>query len=203
MKPWQYLLLGVLIGLLATGAILLMSQPDRGVAIKLQPAPSPTPTSEPRPTATSPPIVVEISGQVMKPGIYTLEKGSRLLDLIEHAGGLTNQADKERVNNVFILRDGDYFYIPAVGERIPDTARNAPGNNPLIDTSHFDYPLNLNTATQEALESLPGIGPSKARDIINYREQIGAYESVDELVNVPGIGPTTLDSIREYLIVEP
>ncbi len=203
MKPWQYLLLGVLIGLLATGAILLMSQPERGVAINLQPAPSPTPTSEPKPTATPPPIFVEINGQVNKPGIYTLEKDSRLLDLIDHAGGLTSQADNDRVNNVFILRDGDYFYIPAIGETIPDTARNAPGNHPLVDASIFDYPLNLNTATQEALESLPGIGPSKAKDIINYREQVRAYENVDDLLNVPGIGSATLDSIREYLIIEP
>jgi len=203
MKPWQYLLLGILIGLLATGAILLMSQPERGAAINLQPAPSPTPTSEPNPTATPLPIFVEINGQVNTPGIYTLEKDSRLMDLIENAGGLTNQADRDRVNNVFILRDGDYFFIPAVGEIIPETARNAPGNNLLIDTSQFDYPLNLNTATQEALESLPGIGPTKAKDILSYREQVGAYDNVDELLNVPGIGPSTLDSIREYLIVEP
>lgn len=203
MKPWQYLLLGVLIGLLAAGAILLMSRQDRGVAITLQPAPSPTPTDEPKPTATALPIFVEIKGQVTNPGIYTLKKDSRLMDLIEHAGGLTNQADKDRVNNVFMLRDGDYFYIPAVGELIPEIARNAPGNNPLLNTSSFDYPLNLNTATQEALESLPGIGPAKAKDIINYRELVGAYENVDELLNIPGIGPTTLDSIREYLIVEP
>ena len=203
MKPWQYLLTGVLIGLLVTGAILLISQPERGDAITLRPAPSPTHTAVPKPTATPSPILVQINGQVARPGIYTLEQESRLMDLIDLAGGLTNQADVKRVNNVFILRDGDYFYIPAIDERIPETARNAPGNNPLDDAASFDYPLNLNTATQEALESLPGIGPSKATDIITYRDAMGAFENVDDLLNVPGIGPTTLESIREYLIIEP
>jgi len=203
MKPWQYLLTGVLIGLLATGTILLISQPERGVAIALRPAPTPTHTAVPKPTATPSPILVLINGQVARPGVYTLEKESRLMDLIDLAGGLTYEADVKRVNNVFILRDGDYFYIPAIDESIPETARNSPGNNPLNDSASFDYPLNLNTATQEALESLPGIGPSKARDIIAYRDEMGAFQTVDDLLNVPGIGPTTLDSIREYLIIEP
>lgn len=202
MKPWQYLLTGVLIGLLATGAILLMSRPERGVAITLKPAPTPTHTPLPKPTATKTPILVLINGQVTNPGIYTLEKDSRLMDLIELAGGITNQADVNRINNVFILRDGDYFYIPAVDEKIPETARNATGNKVLDESSHFEYPLDLNTASKEALESLPGIGPTKAMDIIDYREQMGPFTTVDDLLNVPGIGPTTLESIREYLIID-
>lgn len=203
MKPWHFLLTGVLVGLLVTGAILLMSRPERGVAITLRPAPSPTPTPSPKPTATPTPILVQIKGHVVNPGIYQLHKESRLMDLIELAGGLTNQADLNRVNNVFILRDGDYFYIPAIGEIIPETARNAPENFLLDNSANFEYPLNLNTATQEALESLPGIGPTKAKDIIAFRDQSGSFESVDDLLNIPGIGPSTLEAIREYLIIEP
>jgi len=149
------------------------------------------------------PIQVLIKGQVNLPGIYKPDKEARLYDLIELAGGLTEKADIDRVNNVFILRDGDYFYVPSIGEKIPDTARNAPGNNPLDDASYFDYPLNLNTASQAALESLPGIGPTKAMDIITYRDQVGAFKTVDDLLNIAGIGPSTLDAIREYLVVEP
>lgn len=203
LKPWLYILCGVLFGLLAAGAILLISQPERGHPIALTPAPSPTPSSLPKPTATPSPIQVLIKGQVAKPGIYQLDKETRLSDLIELAGGLTELADVNRVNNVFILRDGDYFYIPANNEIIPETARNAPGNNPLDAADYFDYPLDLNEATQEALESLPGIGPSKASDIISFREQMGPFSSVEDLLNIPGIGPTTLESIREYLIVQP
>lgn len=203
MKPWLLILTGVLIGLLAAGGILLISQPERGIPITLMPAPTLTPTGLPKPTATPAPIEVLIKGQVNMPGIYKLEKETRLYDLIELAGGLTVNADIDRVNNVFILRDGDYFFIPTIGENIPETARNAPGNNPLDDTSYFDYPLNLNTASQTDLESLPGIGPAKATDIITYRDQVGAFKTVDDLLNVAGIGPSTVDAIREYLVVEP
>lgn len=203
MKPWVYILTGVLIGLLATGAILLLSQPDQGTPITLLPAPTPTQTASPKPTTTPAPIQVLIKGQIARPGVYTLEKESRLLDLIELAGGLTQLADENRVNDVFILRDGDYFYIPSPGEKIPEIARNAPGNNPLDDPTIFEYPLDINTTTQEALESLPGIGPSKAAEIITYRDQVGLFESVNDLLNVPGIGPTILESIREYLTIEP
>ena len=203
MKPWLLILTGVLIGLLAAGGILLIAQPERGVPITLMPAPTHTPTGMPKPTTTPMPIQVMIKGQINTPGIYNLDKESRLFDLIELAGGLTENADIDRVNNVFILRDGDYFYIPSIGEKIPDTARNAPGNNPLDDLSFFDYPLNLNTATQAELESLPGIGPTKAMDIITYRNLVGAFKTVDDLLNITGIGPSTLDAIRQYLIVEP
>ncbi|MFU8827266.1 MAG: helix-hairpin-helix domain-containing protein, partial [Brevefilum sp.] len=184
MKPWQLLLTGVLFGLLAAGAILLIAQPERGTPITLSPPPAPTVTTLPNPTSTSTPIHVLIKGQVATPGAYYLSRGSRLLDLIDVAGGLTEQADADRVNDVFLLRDGDYFYIPKAGENIPETARNAPGNNPLDQPGYYDYPLNINTASQDAFESLPGIGPSKAGDIIAYRDQNGLFETVDDLLNV-------------------
>ncbi len=203
MKTWGLLLIGVLIGLLAAGVILLIAQPDRGSPITLMPAPTATHTAQPGPSPTPAPIFVEIKGQIVLPGIYSLEKGERLFDLIERAGGFTSIADERRVNNAFLLRDGDFFYIPAEGEAIPETARNAPGNNPLDDANFFAYPLDVNTAAQDAFESLPGIGPAKAADIVAYRDQSGPFESVDDLLNVPGIGPTILESIREYLTVTP
>lgn len=202
MKLWLNLLAGVLIGLLAAGAVLLIAQPERGVPIILAPAPSPTPTNNPKPTPTPTPIEVLIKGQVATPGIYALAKESRLMDLIELAGGITDQADVNRINDVYLLRDGDYFYIPSNDEEIPDTARNAPGNSPVDQESSFQFPLNINTASQEALETLPGIGPSKAAEIIAYREQTGLFETIDDLLNVPGIGPMILDSIRDFVIVE-
>lgn len=202
MKPWLYIISGVLIGLLTAGAVLLISQPDRGVPIILKPAPSPTPSLMPRPTTTPVPIIVQIKGQVSNPGIYSLQNEPRLVNLLLLAGGLTDFADENRVNEALILRDGDYIYIPRIDEPIPETAKNAPGNIQ-VNTLHLDYPLDLNTASQADLETLPGIGPSKAADIIAYREQVGQFETVDDLINVPGIGPTIFDSVREYLIVEP
>lgn len=203
MKPWVHILFGILIGLLATGAILLLAQPDRGSAITLLPAPTATQTALPKPTATPAPIQVLIKGQIVNPGVYSLNKEARLFDLIELAGGFTPSADENRVNDVFILRDGDYFFIPALDEKIPETARNASVNNLIDNPLNFEYPLDINTASQEALESLPGIGPSKAAEIIAYRDLLGPFISVDDLLNVPGIGPSILESIREYLVIEP
>lgn len=203
MKPLRHMVYGLLIGLLAAGSIFLVSQQDLGTPITLNPAPSPTPTLPPQPTRTLIPIQVQIGGMVVNAGIYALQKDSRLVDLVELAGGLTEQGDMDRVNFAALLRDGDYFYIPALGEPIPDTARNSPTNSNLESAAKFDYPLNLNEANQEALESLPDIGPTKAIAILAYRDEIGGFTSVDELLNVPGIGPAILESLREYVIIEP
>ena len=203
MKPWQLLLTGVLFGLLAAGGVLLISQPKQGMPVVLSPAPMPTSTALPQPSATIMPLQVLIKGQVTFPGTYLVDRETRLVDLIELAGGLTELADINRINDVFVVRDGDYFYIPKTGEVIPETARNAPGNNPIDNPAYFDYPLNINTASQEAFETLPGIGPAKAAEIIAYREQHGNFSTIDDLLNVPGIGPATLDSIRDCLIIEP
>lgn len=202
MKPWQLLMTGVLIGLVAAGLVLLISGPVKGVPITLSPAPSPTKTTSPKPTATPSPIEVQIGGKVMHPGVYPLEKNARLGDLIEQAGGLLSSADALRINMAAICRDGDYFYIPAADEEIPVTARNAPQNVHQESTPEFTYPLDLNQATQEELESLPGIGPSKAQGILAHREAHGPFDSVEDLLEVDGIGPKTLEALMEFLIVE-
>jgi len=203
MKEWRLVLFGVLIGLLSTGAILLISKPQQGSPIELSPPPTPTSTAQLKPTSTPMPIVVQIGGKIIAPGIYAMPENSRLEDLIQLAGGLSNLADESRVNLAILLQDGDYFYIPGEDEKIPETARNALAQLNLTANSKFSYPLNINDASAEAFESLPGIGPIRAEDIIAYRDQIGSFTSIDELLNVDGIGTAILDSIREYLVVEP
>ncbi len=203
MKPWLLILYGLLLGLLVAGLILLIAQPQRGHSITLSPAPTPTLTSPPYPTATPEPIFVQISGEIQHPGIYALDEYSRLETLIELSGGFTDIADIERINMAAVLRDGDYFFIPAKDQEIPETARNAPSNLYTAQDTGYEYPLDLNQASQEALESIPGIGPSKAEDILNYRDTIGSYSNLEELLNVPGIGDVTLESLRDYLFVEP
>ena len=203
MKSWLKLVFGLLFGLLIGGVILLIAKPASGDAIVLLPAPSPTPSKQPSPSKTPEPFLVQISGQVVSPGIYSLHQDSRLQDLIAAAGGLTVNADESRINGAALLRDGDYFFIPAVDEDIPETAANSPANMNIDLDSEFEYPLDLNTASQEALDSLPGIGPAKAKDIITYRDEHGPFSSVDELENVSGIGEATVESLRDYLFVEP
>lgn len=202
MKQWHQITLGVLIGLLASGLILLISRPQQGQPVLLSPAPTPTQTAPPKPTATPPPIIVQIGGEVQNPGIYSIDEQARFGDLIDLAGGLTDLADVRRVNHAATLRDGDYFYIPALDEIIPNTARNAPQNS-TEQIKGINFPLDLNQASQDELESLPGIGPTKAADIVAYREQFGPFSSIDQLMEVPGIGEGIVDSLRDYLVIAP
>jgi competence protein ComEA len=203
MKQYQHIIFGVLFGLLAAGLILLISKPVEGEPISLSPAPTPTNTSAPKPTSTEVPILVQVEGEVNNPGIYSLQQNARLEDLIDLAGGLTDYADNNRINRALLLRDGDYMYIPGFDEEIPNIARNAPINLSEDSENFYNYPLNINEADQLALESLPGIGPAKAADIIAYRQMLGTFTSLEDLLDISGIGPATLDSLREYLICEP
>jgi competence protein ComEA len=203
MKPWQILLAGILIGLLTAGLVLLIATPIKGTPITLAPPPSPTPTAKPVPTKTPAPIQVQIGGEVNNPGIYNLACDARLDDLINLAGGLTPSADLLRVNYASLCNDGDYFYIPSQNELIPETARNAPQNIHLQANPSFTYPLDLNQATKEELESLPGIGPTKAENILGYREHFGPFTTLEDLLEVEGIGQKTIESLREFLVIEP
>lgn len=203
MKQYQHIIFGVLFGLLAAGLILLISKPVDGEPISLSPAPTPTNTFPPRPTSTEAPILVQVEGEVTSPGIYSLHQNARLEDLIDMAGGLTDYADNKRVNLALLIRDGDYIFIPGFDEEIPNIARNAPINLSGDSENFYNYPIDINHADQLALESLPGIGPAKAADIIAYRQMIGSFTSLEDLLDVSGIGPSTLDSLRDYLICEP
>jgi competence protein ComEA len=136
---------------------------------------------------------VHIAGAVRNPGVYTLPPGSRVIDLIIAAGGLLPEADADAINQAARLLDGQKVIVP---QKEPSSGiENSQQLSP-------QYPLNLNLATQKELENLPGIGPTKARDIINYREKHNYFKSVDELLNVPGIGPDTLEQIRELVSVQ-
>ena len=200
MKSWQLILFGILIGLLAGGLVFLISNPDPGVPITLLPAPTATNTNPPKPTPTVSLIHVQIKGAILKPGVYEIDPTSRLGELIALAGGTNAEADEKRINHALSLRDGDYVFIPMIGEEIPETARNTPIQ--VIDDIGVDFPINLNTASLEELVALPGIGPAKAADIIAYREEVGPFLSIEDLNNVEGIGEATVALLREFLIIE-
>jgi len=137
-------------------------------------------------------ILVHVSGEVQKKGVFELKPGSRLKDLIEVAG-LTENADREALNLAAPLLDGERVVVATKGA-------TAPGRRPGgLATSQGM--INVNTASQKELESLPGIGPVLARRIIEFREK-RKFDSVDDLVLVRGIGPATLEKIREHVCVK-
>jgi competence protein ComEA len=147
-------------------------------------------------------ILVHVAGKVKKPGLYELEEGARVADAIEAAGGPAARADLDLLNLAEPLSDGMKIDVLGAGESAPPVAGTdggvAPGTVPGATPGVL---VNVNTGDQAALETIPEVGPVTAAAIVEYRSQIGRYESVEQLLEVSGIGPATLEAIRPYVTV--
>ena len=143
-------------------------------------------------------IVVYICGAVKESKVITLKENSRICDAIESVGGLTENADLTNINLAYILEDGEKIYIPKQGETIPDDATSISTNN----YSSLNNKININKASQTELETIPGIGPSTALKIINYREENGKFKKIEDIKNVPGIGDVKFENIKEYISIK-
>ena len=137
-------------------------------------------------------IKVYITGSVKKPGVYSIKEGDRVIDLFQKAGGETIGADLEKINMASYLKDGEKIYIPSVTENNKfnsySTTSSYNSNSKLI---------NINLANQNELQKLSGIGPSKAKAIIKYREKNGSFKNIKDLIKVSGIGNATLNKIED------
>ena len=142
-------------------------------------------------------IIVHITGAVVNPGVYTLVEGSRVFHVVEKAGGHLSDADLERINLAQPLYDGQPVYVPSISER--GTPSPDGGQNPAGDP--FGARVNINTADKAQLETLPGIGNVKAQNILNYREKNGPFQSVEDLLNVNGIGEKVLEGMKDYITI--
>ena len=193
MKTWQAILFGIFAGLLSSAVILLIAMPPKGTAVELLPA------------ATAEPIVVHVAGAVNRPGVYRLPRESRLTDAVDRAGGLQPNADAEALNLAARLMDGDKIVVPFADQAVSDVIQRSSASLPdsaAISADDLEvFPIDLNTATQEELLHLPGIGPSKAEDILAYRQENGPFLRPEDIMKVPGIGDSTFDQIRELIIV--
>jgi competence protein ComEA len=148
------------------------------------------------------PLIVHVAGSVVAPGVYELMAGDRAADAIGKAGGVLPEADLDRVNLAALLSDGQQLFVPAKGEAAPTPAGGAAavsGQGGGGATSGL--PVNLNTANAAELEQLDGVGEKTAQKIIAYREETGGFTSIEQLMEVPGIGPAKFDAIRENVKV--
>ncbi|HFI2432416.1 TPA: helix-hairpin-helix domain-containing protein [Streptococcus suis] len=145
-------------------------------------------------------LVVDVKGAVAKPGLYTLEEGSRVNDAVEAAGGLTSQADPKSINLAQKLSDEAVVYVASKDENISVVASTTASS--AMSQEGNESKVNLNTATEVDLQTISGIGAKRAADIIAYREANGSFKTVDDLNNVSGIGDKTMESIRPYVTVE-
>jgi competence protein ComEA len=139
-------------------------------------------------------LVIDVAGAVRRPGLYRLRDGSRIDDAIASAGGPTAKAQLDTVNLAAPIADGEQIVVPRRGAGgVAAASGPAAGSSP-------SAPLDLNSATLEQLENLPGIGPVTAQKILDYRQQHGAFHSVAELQGVPGIGPAHMAQLKGLVI---
>ena len=157
-----------------------------------QPAPPAASTAGSLVSAPAAPrALVHVAGEVRRPGVYPIAAGARVIQAIRRAGGPTARADLSALNLAAMLQDGQQVLIPA---RAPKGSAAAAG------TGRRAGPLSLSSATAEDLEALDGIGPTLAERIVEWRTAHGGLASVDQLLDVPGIGPARLDAMRADVV---
>jgi competence protein ComEA len=174
-----------------------------GVEIRvIEPTLAPTATITPSPTPA--PIAVYVSGEVARPDVYLLAASSRVVDAISAAGGFTAGADQVVVNLAQPLSDGMHVHVPARGEA-PTPAplsQAAPADSTASSQARtISGPININTASPEELDLLPGIGPAIAQRIVEYRTTNGPFRSIEEIKQVSGIGDKLFEKIRDLITV--
>jgi competence protein ComEA len=140
-------------------------------------------------------VLVHVAGAVRRPGLYELPQGARVADALDAAGGPTRRARLDALNLAEAVSDGRKLEVPARGEAMVTSSAGAP--LPVPTTS--PVVVNINTADGPLLETIPGIGPVTAAAILEYRARIGSFTAIEQLLDVSGIGPATLESIRPYV----
>lgn len=138
-------------------------------------------------------LVVHVVGAVRRPGLYRLRFGARIADAVRRAGGPAPRADTQLVNLAAPIVDGQQVVVPAKQPRAGASDAGGTAAGPASG------PVHLSTATLAELDALPGVGPVTAQKIVDYREQHGAFTSVDELDAIPGIGPARLEQLRDLV----
>ncbi len=138
-------------------------------------------------------IYVDISGEIVHPGVYKVSEGDRVFQVIEMAGGLTLDADTTNINQAETVYDGEKIIVPKVGEETEYVSSSSSGLE--------NGKVNINKADLAALETLPGIGISKAQKIIDYRNTNGKFKKTSDIKNVSGIGDATFESLKDLICV--
>jgi len=196
--------MGFLLVAIGGAGIFYFQQPAQDpIEIRQEVTPMPTPTLTPTPA----PVRVYVTGAVVSSDVYFLASGSIIKDAIEAAGGFTPDADREKINQALELKDQQQIHVPRIGEEnAPPPVQGGPGQQEGDSQGSIapapDSLININTATLAELDTLPGIGPAIGQRIIDYRESVGGFKSVDEINQVSGIGEAKFAMIKDLIKVE-
>ena len=202
-----WLLIGFFLGAIVLAGGLTLRNRTQPAPIVIHP---PEPTATPEPTTTPGPIRVYVNGQVLSAAVYELPPDSIVEDAIEVAGGFTVEANTAVVNLAQSLSDGAQVYVPGQDEDVSVVAvvntavsakNEASGGMESSDINSGGL-ININTATIEMLDSLPGIGPSTAQKIVDHRETNGLFTMIEEIMDVSGIGEAKFGQIEALITVE-
>ena len=142
-------------------------------------------------------VVVYVTGAVDQAGVYSLPTHSRVVDAVDAAGGVSADAQVDAVNLAAVVTDGQRVYVPRQGDPVPVGGGAGMSGRAPVD----EGPIDLNAASEEQLDALPGVGPATAAAIVAYRDEHGPFGSVDDLGKVHGIGPAKLDALRDLVTV--
>jgi competence protein ComEA len=144
-------------------------------------------------------LIVDVTGWVRKPGVFAFEPGDRVIDAVERAGGARDNADLTLLNLAAPLVDGQQILVPKEGAEVPGTVPTTPGTTGVPGAT--GGLVNINTADEATLETLNGVGPVLGASIIAYRTEHGPFTSIDQLDEVSGIGPATMEDLRSQVTV--
>ena len=150
-------------------------------------------------------IIIHVTGAIKNEGIVEAKEGARISEIIDLAGGVTEETDLSKINLAYAVRDGQKIYVPSINDKgdIEKVTEEA-GENVIDDGEivNKNQKVNINKASQTELETLSGVGPSTALKIINYREENGDFEKIEDIKNVPGIGEAKYESLKESICVK-
>lgn len=144
-------------------------------------------------------VLIDIKGAVFQPGVYRMKVGDRVIDAVETAGGFLDDADTRKVNLASLLSDEMVIIVPREGDEEEAEVLIISDNSPAPDSA--DKKININSASQEELATLTGIGPAKAKAIIGYREEHGLFKSIEEIMKVSGIGDKSFEKLKDEITV--
>ena len=214
------LIIGLLATTIASAGIWLLVRPSAPLVESVVPHASGVGIVMPLSTLPTPLTVrIHVAGAVVRPGVYIVSSSARVVDAVTAAGGATSNADLERINLAQKIVDTEQVFVPFRSSRttkvtvsprlrpsrttVPTSVPAVPGAVPIIGApiTTLSPLINLNSATSDQLDTLPGVGPSTAKAIISYRTRKGPFGKVEDLLNVPGIGPAKVGAIRDQVTV--